>query len=43
MTTASYGEEPKGTSTMDLAEKIHIHLLFPDVKSCEYERKGKVN
>jgi hypothetical protein len=28
--TASYGEELKGTSTMDLAEKLHIHLLFPD-------------
>jgi hypothetical protein len=31
VTTACYGEEPNGTSTMDLSEKILINLLFPDV------------
>jgi hypothetical protein len=30
VTTACYGEEPNGTSTMDLTEKILINLLFPD-------------
>ena len=28
--TAYYGEEQEYTSSMDLAEKIPINLLFPD-------------
>ena len=28
--TACYGKEPKSTSAMYFAEKLHINLLFPD-------------
>ena len=30
--TGCYGEELKSTSAMDFTKKLHINLVFPDVK-----------